>query len=86
MKKADLVVLDTGVILDRIKGKLNIRENITVVSVIECPPLLRSPGLRAMCTTQDWKTSNYHIRFSRRVLEETRKKKEVAQFTGMRLE
>jgi len=36
-----LVVLDTNVILDRIKGKSNIQENVTVVSVIEFPLILK---------------------------------------------
>jgi hypothetical protein len=36
-----LVVLDTNVILDRIKGKSNIQENVTAVSVIELPLILK---------------------------------------------
>lgn len=36
-----MVVLDTNVILDRIKGRSNIRENVTVVSVIEFPLILK---------------------------------------------
>lgn len=36
-----MVVLDTSVILDRIKGKSEIQENVTAVSVIECPLILK---------------------------------------------
>jgi len=39
-----LVVLDTGVVLDRVRRKQGISENVTVVSVVEWPPLLRYAG------------------------------------------
>ena len=36
-----MVVLDTNVIIDRIKGKANIQENVTAISVIEFPLTLK---------------------------------------------
>lgn len=41
-----MVVLDTGVVLDRIKGRKDIRENVTAVSVIEFPPILEYSGFQ----------------------------------------
>jgi len=41
-----LVVLDTGVVLDRVKLKKEVPENVTVVSVVEWPPLLKYAKFR----------------------------------------
>lgn len=35
-----MVVLDTGVILDRVRRKQDISDNVAVVTVIEYPPVL----------------------------------------------
>lgn len=41
-----MVVLDTGVILDRIRKRLDIGEDVTVISAIEYPPILEYIGFR----------------------------------------
>jgi len=41
-----LVVLDTGVVLDRVRLGQGISENVAVVSVVEWPPLLRYARFR----------------------------------------
>ncbi|MDH5686560.1 MAG: type II toxin-antitoxin system VapC family toxin [Candidatus Bathyarchaeota archaeon] len=41
-----MVVLDTGVVLDRVKLKKEVPENVTVVSVVEWPPLLKYAKFR----------------------------------------
>jgi len=36
-----MTVLDTCIVMNRIKGKAEIREDITVVTMVEFPPILR---------------------------------------------
>ncbi|GEM_PF-238416 len=36
-----MTVLDTCIVMDRIRGKAEIREDITVVTMVEFPPILR---------------------------------------------
>lgn len=55
-----MAVLDTSVILDKIRKKEDIRENITVVSMIEYPPILRYIGFKGKIyypKLEDFKTA-----------------------------
>ncbi len=41
-----MVVPDTGVVLDRLRERQDTRENVTIISTIEYPPILEYTGFR----------------------------------------